>query len=161
MTNQQDPQHVPIRVYQTDSQFMVAAPMPGLEPQNINVRIDGARVVIQGSERGPHQHERDLLFTEWTIGPYYREVMLPGPVNGRLSNATYGNGVLVLSMPKVPVESPEHAVEFRLAAIEPTRGEHIGHTGHHHQESSTEEHRQRVSEVVQRAHGAAPARSAP
>jgi HSP20 family protein len=121
---------VPVRLYQIDDRIMVAAPMPGLEPEDISVTIAGARVTIRGEERGPGQHERDLLLAEWTIGPYYREVSLPQPVNGVLTNATYGNGVLVLVLPKLAHEQPETDVEFRLRAIgTPTHGERIGHSG--------------------------------
>jgi HSP20 family protein len=92
---------VPVRLYQIDDRIMVAAPMPGLEPEDIAVIVAGSRVIIRGAERGPGQHERDVLLAEWTIGPYYRELVLPQPVNGVLTNATYGNGVLVLALPKL------------------------------------------------------------
>ena len=38
---------------------MVAAPMPGLEPENISVTIAGVHLTIRGEEWGPGQHERD------------------------------------------------------------------------------------------------------
>ena len=112
---QQQAATVPVRMYQVDDRIMVAAPMPGLEPENISVTIAGVHLTIRGEERGPGQHERDLMLVEWTIGPYYREVLLPQPVNGALTNATYGNGVLVLVMPKVESVQPE--VTFQLQAV--------------------------------------------
>ena len=33
-----------------------------------------------------------MLVEEWRIGPYEREVSLPQPFDGRLTNATYGSG---------------------------------------------------------------------
>jgi HSP20 family protein len=127
---QQQPKSIPLRIYQSDDRIMVAAPMPGLEPEDISVAITGSRVTIRGTERGPGQHERDLLLTEWTIGPYYREVLLPQPVNGPLANATYGNGVLVLALPKLKSGQPDTETEFRLQAIgATTHGMHVGHSG--------------------------------
>jgi len=141
---QQQTQTVPVRMYQIDDRIMVAAPLPGLEPADIAVTIAGARVIIRGEERGPGQHERDLLLAEWTIGPYYREVSLPQPVNGTLTNATYGNGVLVLAMPKLAHEQPETDAEFRLQAIgTPTHGERIGHSGSTISPTTTQEHQQK------------------
>jgi hypothetical protein len=35
---------VPVRVYQIDDRIMVAAPLPGLEPEDITVTIAGPRV---------------------------------------------------------------------------------------------------------------------
>lgn len=122
-------QAIPVRVYQTSDRIMVAAPMPGLEPENIAILVAGDRVVIRGEERGPHQRDMDLLVAEWSFGPYEREIALPQPVSGRLTNATYGNGVLLLSMPKaLEGQAGDHA-ELRLASIDSTRGEHVGHVG--------------------------------
>jgi HSP20 family protein len=115
----------------------LAAPVAGLEPGDITVAIEGKRVTIQGKERGPHQHDLDLLKAEWTIGPFFREVVLPKNVDGSLANATYGNGVLVLTMPKANGREKPTRTEFTLEAIEPTRGERIGHVGHKIQNTTT------------------------
>jgi HSP20 family protein len=138
----QQPQQIPVRIYQTDDRIMVAAPVPGLEPENIFVTVVGDRVTIRGEERGPGQHERDLLVAEWTVGPYYREVTLPQLVNGALSNATYGNGVLILALPKLAPEQPRTSVEFQLQAVAATHGERVGHSGSAIHPATTKEHRQ-------------------
>jgi len=122
-------QTIPVRIYSADEHIVLAAPLPGLEPENISITIAGNKVSIQGEERGPGQHRSDVVLDEWTIGPYYREVTLPQAVDGRLTNATYGNGVLVLSMPKQKNEKPTTGVNFQLHPIEATRGERIGHAG--------------------------------
>lgn len=135
------PVHIlPLRVYQTDYRIMVAAPMPGLEPSDIAVTVTGDRVTIHGKERGPHQHERKLLRAEWAVGPYAADVVLSEPVDGTLTNATYGNGVLVLAMPKVARGERGVAAEIRLAAIEATRGERVGHVSRIVRPTTTEEH---------------------
>jgi HSP20 family protein len=143
MTHEQQPKSIPVRVYQIDDRIMVAAPMPGLEPDDISVAITGSRVTIRGTERGPGQHERDLLLAEWTIGPYYREVLLPQPVNGTIANATYGNGVLVLALPKLEPGQLGTDTEFRLRATGATsHGEHVGHSGSIIAPTPTREHPQ-------------------
>lgn len=124
-----DPQILPVRLYQTSERFMIATPMPGLEPEDITVSIQEDRVFIRGKERGPGQHGRDLLIDEWTTGPYFREVSLPHPVDGAGTNATYGNGVLVLVMPKQSRRIHATPGELQLQSITPTRGAHVAHTG--------------------------------
>jgi HSP20 family protein len=151
MAQQQQPQNVPVRVYQSDNRIMVAAPLPGLEPENICVTIAGDRVTIGGECRGVHQDEVDLLAAEWRVGPYYREVVLPEPVDGALSNATYGNGVLVVMMPKAEHGRPSTRAEFELQELVPTRGEHVGHVGHDIQPTTTEQHRRQVEETAEAA----------
>lgn len=149
---QQHLRTISVRIYQIDDRIMVAAPMPGLEPGDISVTIAGARVTIRGEERGPGQHERDLLLAEWAVGPYYREAILPQPVNGALANATYGNGVLVLVLPKLEHEQPDTDAEFHLQAVGVTvRGERVGHSGSMIVPTTTEEHqRKHKSETSQR-----------
>ncbi|MGE0825191.1 MAG: Hsp20/alpha crystallin family protein [Candidatus Binatia bacterium] len=124
-----DPQVIPVRMYQTDEQLMIAAPMPGLEPEDIAVSIEGQWLFIRGMERGPGQHGRDLLLDEWTTGPYFRQLSLPCLVDGGRTNATYGNGILVLVMPKRSPHEPTIPAELQLDAITATRGEHVGHSG--------------------------------
>ena len=122
------PQTIPVRISDNEDLILLAAPMPGLEPENITVSIRDHVVQIKGEERGPRQHELNLKVAEWRIGPYVREVSLDQPVNGAMTNATYGNGVLVLSIPKAKNGSGSNA-EFQLKQMEPTRGERIGYTG--------------------------------
>lgn len=132
--------HPPIRMYHSQDHLCVAAPMPGMEPEDISVTITGNLLIIRGEQRGARQDERDLLVAEWVIGPYYREVDLPIPVNGALTNATYGNGVLVVSMPKVQPGQKGTDGSFQLDAITATRGEHVGHAGREMRPVSTAEH---------------------
>lgn len=122
-------QTIPVRVYDAEKHIVLAAPLSGLEPENISVTISGNEVRIVGEERGPGQHRRRVIVGEWTFGPYYREILLPQAVDGSLTNATYGNGVLVLSMPKAKPGGPAPAAAFRLYTIEATRGERVGHAG--------------------------------
>lgn len=140
-----------VRLYRSEKQFGLAAPLPGLEPGDIHITIEDRRLTIHGKQRGPHQDDLSLLKTEWSIGPYYREISLPESVDGTLANATYGNGVLVLTMPKsIAAEKPARA-EFTLQAIDATRGERVGHVGHNIQRTTTREHLQRHTRVSKKA----------
>ena len=62
-----------------------------------------------------------MVLAEWTVGPYEREVELPRPVNGDLVNATYDNGVFVLSMPKATQGQRTVPAEFGLETVGDTR----------------------------------------
>jgi HSP20 family protein len=131
---------LPVRVYEAGEKIMIAAPMAGLAPEDIAVTVDDERVRIRGAERGPRQHGLDLAVAEWTVGPYDREVRLPSPVDGRLTNVTYGNGVLVVAMPKIKPGERRVTAEIELTAIEATRGEHVGHVGRVPRPTTTTEH---------------------
>jgi HSP20 family protein len=137
-------QSIPVQIHQTDTLIVLAAPMPGLEPQDISVVVADDKVTIHGSYRGSRQEKDDVLVAEWTVGPYTRELVLPQPVNGALTNATYGNGVLVLAMPKVEGKSADGHAEFQIEVVQATLGQRIGHTGSELRPMTTEEHRQRM-----------------
>jgi HSP20 family protein len=134
-------QRLPVRIYQSVNQFALAAPLAGLEAEDIQITIDGKRVTIHAKQRGPRQDGLDLLRAEWNIGPYHRKINLPEKVDGSLANATYGNGVLVLTLPKTNGKPKSTRAEFTLEAITPTRGERVGHVGHEIMPTTTEERR--------------------
>jgi HSP20 family protein len=135
-------QTIPVRIYDREKHIVLAAPLPGLEAENISVTVGGKRIVITGEERGPRQHGPDVVLAEWTIGPYYREISLHHVVKGPLTNATYGNGVLVLSMPKGEENEAKSEINFKLQPIAATRGEWVGHIGSEIHPSSISKSRQ-------------------
>ena len=137
-------QSIPVQIHQSDDHIVLAAPMPGLEPQDISIVIKGNKITIHGSYRGSRQEKEDTLVAEWTVGPYTCEVVLPQPVNGPLTNATYGNGVSVLAMPKAQEESDDGNAEFQIEVVQATLGQRIGHTGSELRPTTTEEHRRRM-----------------
>lgn len=144
-------QTVPVRVYQGDGRIMVASPLPGMEPADISVMVSGNKLTIHGARRGPHQDERDLMTAEWAVGPYFREVSLRHPVHSALTNATYGNGVLVVVLPKRAPGTPDAGAEIRLDVIDATRGQRVGHSGHDMHETSTLMHRDQMDATIRRA----------
>src|SRR3990172_11597495 len=91
---------VPINIYEEDGRIMVTAPIPGMEPVNIGIKVGNKRLHISTEMRGPGQtRTRQYLTQEWTTGPYKRSVNLPKPVDASRANASYDNGVLVVMLP--------------------------------------------------------------
>src|SRR5574338_86681 len=82
MQEQVKEQQIPLKVYRTDERLMVAAPMAGLEPENISVEVtsDG-HLVLHGDQRSRLKEIKELLVDEWSIGVYHRELTLPVAVD--------------------------------------------------------------------------------
>src|ERR1700758_2313777 len=100
MQEQLKQQHIPVKVYRTDERLMVAAPMAGLEPENIVVEVTSdSHLILHGDVRGLLKDVKELLRDEWSVGAYHRELELPMAVNGECANITYGNGVLTVALP--------------------------------------------------------------
>lgn len=128
MQEQVKQQHIPLKVYRTADRLMVAAPMPGLEPEDIIVEVmpDGV-LSLHGELRGRLKEVKELLLDEWSAGAYHRELALVAPVNGECANVTYGNGVLMVTLPISDQTLPARLVLTRMT---PTHGERRGNAGH-------------------------------
>lgn len=128
MQEQLKHQHIPVKVYRTGERLMIAAPMAGLEPENIIVEVTAeGRLILHGDLRGMLKEVKELLLDEWSVGAYHRELALPLPVNAMCANVTYGNGVLMVTLPISQQTLPARLV---LERITPTHGERKGNAGH-------------------------------
>jgi HSP20 family protein len=128
MQEQAKIQQVPVKVYRTSDRLMVAAPMPGMEPEDIVVEVaEGNRLVLSGELRGMLKDVKELLMDEWSVGAYYRELILIDSVDGERANVTYGNGVLVVALPLSASTIP---ARLTLETVGPAHGERAGNAGH-------------------------------
>lgn len=123
-----EPQYVPVKVYRSEERLTIAAPMPGLEPEDVFVEVtsDG-RLILDGALRGTLKGIKELLIDEWSVGGYHRELVLPVPVNANMANLTYGNGVLVIAF---PISESTRAAVLGLASLGAARGLRAGNAGH-------------------------------
>ncbi len=128
MQEQLKQQHIPVKVYRTDERVMIAAPMPGLEPEDIVVEVtaDGF-LILHGNVRAMLKEVKELLLDEWSAGIYHRELALANRVNAECANVTYGNGVLMVTLPISEQTLPARLI---LERITPTHGERKGNAGH-------------------------------
>ncbi|HEY8369230.1 MAG TPA: Hsp20/alpha crystallin family protein [Thermodesulfobacteriota bacterium] len=116
---------LPINAFETDEELVVVAPMPGIEPEDITVRVEGDTLTMESDARGEDADKR-YLHHEWTYGPYHRSVKLPSPVDGRTANVTFGNGVLTIVLPRSQAFVPATLDVPRTGLA---RGMREGHSG--------------------------------
>ena len=145
MSMKHEAETVPVTMYRGAERLMIAAPMPGLEPEDITVEVrDGGRIVLHGELRGALKGQKEILLDEWTVGPYHRELDLPAPIDGAMANLTYNNGVVVLAAPLAQRTNP---ARLTLDAIRGDQGERVGNAGHPVRPVTPEEHRALLDEV--------------
>jgi HSP20 family protein len=117
----------PVNLYQSQGRIMLAAPLPGLEPSNFHISIDGRLVSLKVDLRGPQQENTTKYFQrEWATGPYSKIVHLPVWVDATRANATYDNGVLVLIL---PVAQAATSGRISMVKVGTAKGQAIGHVG--------------------------------
>lgn len=113
----------PIDVCETENDVIVKAALPGLRPEDIDVRITDNVLTIKGE----HKEEREMgrpmeaqmggqqkgqpagqqgqtrptyYRREMSYGTIFREITLPTYVQADKSQATFENGILTLTLPK-------------------------------------------------------------
>lgn len=119
-------QTLPLNVFETRGGLMVVAPMPGVEPEDITLDVTGEHLAIHCKMRGPRQDDRTYLQHEWHYGPYSRTLPLPFTVRAEDANASFGNGVLTVSLLRASHAGPGPIV---LRHNGQARGQASGHAG--------------------------------
>ena len=80
-----------------DDRYVVRAELPGLDPENdIEVTVDGRILTIRAERR---QRADEPSHSEFRYGSLARQVKLPAQVDPADVTATYGKGVLEISVP--------------------------------------------------------------
>jgi len=89
-------------VTESDSAYTVKAELPGVDKQNIDVKIDGSMVSIAAKiERDTEQKEGErVVRRERYTGAVSRSFTLASDIDDASSSAQYKDGVLTLTLPK-------------------------------------------------------------
>ena len=123
MQEQTPLQFLPVKVYRMHDHLTVAAPMPGLEPEDILVEVtESGQLILHADRRATLKGVKEVLLNEWEAGGYHRELNLPEKVDGEHANVTYGNGVLVVAL---PVADSTRPAQLCLHETAPTRGQRV------------------------------------
>jgi HSP20 family protein len=93
-----------VDVSETDEAITVAAELPGMDQENIDISITGDVLTIQGEKKAEtEQKEQNYYRVERSYGSFRRDIPLPqGVVNRDSCEATFKNGVLHITLPKRP-----------------------------------------------------------
>ncbi|GBD12451.1 18 kDa heat shock protein [bacterium HR24] len=121
--------HVPINLYRSDRRLIVAAPLPGVEPEDIEVEVSPDSVTFRTRVRGVGQNNKEYITREWEIGSHERTVPLPETIDPQRANVSYGNGVLTVVMPQSQSTAGTERRLFRLHKVRWARGQFVGHQG--------------------------------
>jgi HSP20 family protein len=95
-------------VYDSDNAYTAIAALPGLSADQINVKLHDGSLTISAELPQPQAPENARpLLQERTFGKFSRTISLPQRVNADQVEAVYENGILTLTLPKVPEVQPK------------------------------------------------------
>ena len=97
---------LPIDVYSTDDEIVVTAAIPGLEPEAVNITVEGDTLVISG-ETPPMIDNVEWSIIERFHGKFSRSLTLNVPIDTDNIEATFDKGLLTLALPKAEAIKPK------------------------------------------------------
>ena len=100
-------------IFETDDAIMVAADMPGVKEEELDITLEKNQLAIRGKVSGDAPEEYRLTYQEYATGHYERHFILPNEVDQAQIEAALNDGVLKLRLPKgkeaalrkIPVEA--------------------------------------------------------
>lgn len=95
---------LPIDVYTTTSEIVIIAAVPGLSAEEVEVILEDETLTIRGELPSPLENV-EYIFQERLYGRFSRALTLNVPIDVDNIEATFDNGLLILTLPKsVPTE---------------------------------------------------------
>ncbi len=89
-------------VYQTPNEIVIKSAIAGVRPEDIDISINNDLLTIRGKR---HQDEtvkdEDYFYRECYWGGFSRSIILPLEVNTDAIEASFKNGILTITLPKI------------------------------------------------------------
>ena len=86
-----------IEAYRKDDKLVVRADLPGIDPKEVELAVEGDRLTVRGERRSSEETEGGA-YREVRYGRFERTVQLPTGVDPDSVKATYRDGVLEITM---------------------------------------------------------------
>ena len=102
------PSYPAINIWTNDEGQLISAEMPGVNPEDIDIDVTGDALSISG-ERKPDKVMKDAHYhrRERSYGSFSRTVQLPFMVDTNKVEASFKNGILMISLPRAEADKPK------------------------------------------------------
>ncbi|MDA8095867.1 MAG: Hsp20/alpha crystallin family protein [Betaproteobacteria bacterium] len=85
-----------------DGEFVLRAEIPGVEKKDLDISVTGTTVTLKGQSSHEEKEEKgDYFRQEISHGAFCRTMMLPADVDADKAQASFKDGLLELTLPKV------------------------------------------------------------
>ena len=97
-----------VDVWEDENNVYVETPLPGIDPDKVNISIENDVLTIEGSsEKKTEVEEKNYYRKEVRAGLFHRAVALPAAVKSDDANAEYDSGLLKITVPKEERAKPK------------------------------------------------------
>ena len=99
-----------VNVYEYDDRIGIIAEIPGLDKGNVSVEVEENVLTISGDKHGVEDEGAKCITRELKHSSFKRSFNLGDHLNGDDVSATFKDGMLSISVPKVEPELPKKNV---------------------------------------------------
>jgi HSP20 family protein len=94
-------------VIETEHELKLRAALPGVDPKDVNVQVEDGVLTISAERRFEDKQEsNNYCWIEQQYGSFSRSLALPKYADAEKIEASYNNGVLELTIPKMEAAKP-------------------------------------------------------
>lgn len=97
---------LPLDVYANEDAIVLAADVPGLKPEELEVTLEGDTLTIRGELKN-RDEQRNYVLRERPTGRFERTLTINTPIDASKVEATFADGVLTLTLPKAEAVKPK------------------------------------------------------
>ncbi len=112
-----------VDIYETEHEIVLKADLPGVNPSDVDVRVENNTLTLKGERRFEKEVKEDNYHrVERSYGSFARSFTLPNSVNPDKIEAHYESGVLRVTMPKREEAKPKQIkVDVTGTALPPRK----------------------------------------
>jgi HSP20 family protein len=105
-----DGQMLPLDISEKNGNLVVEASLPGFDPTEVDVSIEGNLLTIKAERKREEEKEKEgkYYYHERHYGLVHRTVTLPVEVDPEAAEATFDKGELKLVLPKLESSAVKH-----------------------------------------------------
>lgn len=97
-----------VNVWADENSALITAEIPGIDKDDLEINVTGDTLSLSGERKlvelpeGAHYHRQERAY-----GRFSRSIQLPYSVDVQKVKATFKNGVLQITLPRVEAEKPK------------------------------------------------------
>jgi HSP20 family protein len=95
-----------VDIVETEAELLLLADLPGVKPEDVDVRFDNGELIIDG-RCAPRHEGANYLLSEYGVGDFYRAFSISQRIDWQKISAELKNGVLTVHLPKAETVKPK------------------------------------------------------
>ena len=94
-------------IVETEKELLIYMDMPGVSRDKLRIRLEKDVIGVNGEIDSSPYANLEPLYTEYNIGHFSRNFELSNEIDQTAIRAEMNDGVLVLTLPKIPEKQPK------------------------------------------------------